>query len=830
MIHHCLKSKTVWMPLVFLFAFSLLMLYVFAPVLPLHTVTLSPDYAKFFKPSWFVTWSENLLSGTDPWCPSMLLNFCGHPLWRHTIFFVITSLFAALGVRYYLKTQHLSPLAAWSAGLCFAFIGYSFTLFNAGHAGYFDFICCGLFAFGLMARCFQTGRFPYFLALGAVLIWAEIHQPDIWMLFTILLGAYAIWCSVKCRKADGDCRFFKTVWPRFLLTAAVIALAGTVPIRNAFTQSLAGRKEQMEAFSQAGAAKAQPSPEAKKQQDESNWIFATNWSMPPEDIAEFFVPGIWGDASFQPPTPYWGRLGQPFPFQAGRMMPNYRQHTLYLGVILLLMAFAGIAGWIGVRANRETPAAEEGEAAPDFSDVPFWTGAALLCTLLAMGRYTPFYRMAYALPFMNYLRAPVKFHHLTECAVTMLAGFGFEALFRQQWVRIRKQTLIAGVAGIALLAIGWILSLSLAPMTVAHIKSIGLPQYAEPLARYTQANLGRTIVLSLLALALLFAAGKVKAPRIPLLGAILALLCAIDLAVVARRYVAPINVAPHYARNAVVQTLLQKTGGHPAQIANYVSQGMQEQDWFGTSLFLHGFNNALPTADTPILQELHQALKNDPITYWRLNGVRFVMLPYKALSAFLQNRSVQPLVNFEFTGNGALRTVQQPGEKTLTCCEVTAFPPLPTLHTAWQGAVSVTNQLAALTGTERPGQPVTDAPVSATPSPGTPRAVRFDASRGQAGVWKTRGEIENPASSPALLIFAEKNAPELTARIDGQAVPIYTADAQWAAVLIPPGKHTVTLGKTLHPFLPILNAIAGILAAATLCVKRWREPGERVEG
>ena len=118
MIHHCLKSKTVWMPLVFLFAFSLLMLYVFAPVLPLHTVTLSPDYAKFFKPSWFVTWSENLLSGTDPWCPSMLLNFCGHPLWRHTFFFVITSLFAALGVRYYLKTQHLSPLAAWSAGLC----------------------------------------------------------------------------------------------------------------------------------------------------------------------------------------------------------------------------------------------------------------------------------------------------------------------------------------------------------------------------------------------------------------------------------------------------------------------------------------------------------------------------------------------------------------------------------------------------------------------------------------------------------------------------------------------------------------------------------------
>ena len=48
------------------------------------------------------------------------------------------------------------------------------------------------------------------------------------------------------------------------------------------------------------------------------------WSLPPEDCLEFLVPGIYGNDSFRPPYPYWGRLGQPHDFQPGRMMPNYR--------------------------------------------------------------------------------------------------------------------------------------------------------------------------------------------------------------------------------------------------------------------------------------------------------------------------------------------------------------------------------------------------------------------------------------------------------------------------------------------------------------------------
>ena len=46
-----------------------------------------------------------------------------------------------------------------------------------------------------------------------------------------------------------------------------------------------------------------------------------------------------------------------------------------------------------------------------------------------MGRYCePVYRVIFSLPFGDYLRAPVKWHHLTEFCLCVLAGYGIEGL------------------------------------------------------------------------------------------------------------------------------------------------------------------------------------------------------------------------------------------------------------------------------------------------------------------------------------------------------------------------------------------------------------------
>jgi len=67
---------------------------------------------------------------------------------------------------------------------------------------------------------------------------------------------------------------------------------------------------------------------------------------------------------------------------------------------------------------------------------------AAVCYLLSLGRYCePVYRVVFALPFGDLIRCPVKWHHLTEFALVVLAAFGVEGLlplvgrFRRGWLR-----------------------------------------------------------------------------------------------------------------------------------------------------------------------------------------------------------------------------------------------------------------------------------------------------------------------------------------------------------------------------------------------------------
>jgi hypothetical protein len=49
-----------------------------------------------------------------------------------------------------------------------------------------------------------------------------------------------------------------------------------------------------------------------------------------------------------------------------------------------------------------------------------------------MGRYVePLYRLVFALPVGDSIRAPVKWHHLTELCLCVLAGYGIEAIGRR---------------------------------------------------------------------------------------------------------------------------------------------------------------------------------------------------------------------------------------------------------------------------------------------------------------------------------------------------------------------------------------------------------------
>ena len=388
----------------------------FAPVMPDCPIVYGPDYAMGTLRGMFVS---------GKFVPADICKFLGSPYFWQELQYALALYCAALGMAYFCRGRGLSRLASYGAGLLLAFCGYWCTLFSAGHLGWFQWMTYGVFAFGLADRAVRKGKLRHWLLLGACVAWGSCYQTDLWLLFTLLTGAYFIWCCVRERKFP---------WKGALVSAAVFFAVGAPFIRSAFVNDLAGRDKQIEE-----GQTVSPQAAVSADEREKRWIFVTNWSLPPAETAEFFIPRINGDTSC-PMTlsigarygkgvkQYTGALGRPKDAPAG----NYRQHSLYVGFITCILALFGILGFCTRHqkpdTNHQLPITNH-QSPSSNSDLLFFLVAAILCWLFSMGRYCePVYRVIFSLPFGDYLRAPVKWHHLTEFSLVVLAGYGLEAL------------------------------------------------------------------------------------------------------------------------------------------------------------------------------------------------------------------------------------------------------------------------------------------------------------------------------------------------------------------------------------------------------------------
>lgn len=123
-----------------------------------------------------------------------------------------------------------------------------------------------------------------------------------------------------------------------------------------------------------------------------DWEHAISYSMPPEELLNTYLPQFTGILDR-----YWGRNIIHF-------------HSEYIGASVLALAglaFGGVAG-----ARRQ---------------VWFWTGVLIVATLWALGGYTPFYSIVYAVvPGTKYFRAPSTMLYVVSFATAVLAGVGVD--------------------------------------------------------------------------------------------------------------------------------------------------------------------------------------------------------------------------------------------------------------------------------------------------------------------------------------------------------------------------------------------------------------------
>ena len=404
-----------------------------APVMP----DCPTSYPVHWFRAWLVGWLEN-----GKFAPAEAINWIGSPYIWTEFQYAFAAYMSALGMVYFLRGRGLPRVAAYGAGLLLAFSGYWFTLFSAGHLGWFQWMTYGVFVFGLIDRALEKGKPRHWLLLGACLAWGSMHQPDLWLIFSVFSAAYFVFRLVVVLLGTArDARRASLVkWAKGSALALVALLAiGGASFRSAFVNDLAGRDKQIEEGQTLGA-------NAAKDDAEKRWIFVTNWSMPPEATKEFWHAGVEGDTSC-PYTlaigqkrgngirQYVGRLGRPL----GATQGNYRQHSLYVGWVTCFLAVLGLLSallpWLR-DAGHETRATGDGRQSTmdspsntNNSAIIFFAVSAVVFWLFSMGRYCePVYRLVYALPFGDYLRAPVKWHHLTEFCLCVLAGYGLAML------------------------------------------------------------------------------------------------------------------------------------------------------------------------------------------------------------------------------------------------------------------------------------------------------------------------------------------------------------------------------------------------------------------
>lgn len=798
---------------------------ILAPVLPYYYLVLpSPDSSPFYPDHNGLRVLDHTLSSGACVTPHTLLWMLLPPLFCHDFTYLLDTLLIAAGAAYYLRGRGLPNHAAWLGGGILAFAAYSFTLIAAGHRGFFYMGAYGIFLFGLLLRAVQTEKWRYYALAGACAGWVVDSAPDFSFLYLSVAAAYGAWL-VLSRASGVDRPLSRRLgaavlrMPVFLLLLALTSWSG---VRDIFTIYRPMRENQMAAGTTAAEATVPGESDAVTRH--KKWIFATNWSLPPEETVELVAPCIFGAQSGDPSAPYWGRLGRTDGWEEhGQGFPNFRQHAVYLGAVPLVLAlFAMAYAWRNRRRRSAVLPANGGQPpAAWLADVPFWSVLLLVALLLAFGRYAPFYRLFYEIPYMSLLRAPVKFMRFAELSIALLAALGLACLWQNARAEhpARLRPWIIGTALLSGLFLLAAIVVNLSPEGMRSAIAANLPpeftrnpanrQELERILDLLRLNTAGSLLHAAVAfgVATLLLFGIARRWLTPLRTVVLlSAWVALDATLVDRRFIQVEDVAPFYEPNEVVRRIADAMP-EGAMLASYAP--VRQPDWFRSSLGASRIDCCVPAPgtapDDPQVQFM-RALETDPFRFWELCGAGFALVPASAARSL-----VGPHAEFVqwvgFSRGQVITPTSQ--ENALALLRVIHPVPYAWLSPSWD-CVSNEAHLAAVVA--RTGDPLQKAIVTGTcPPNGTTTAaaqtgrVRVESIRFEHGARATRVDVATDVPQILTVRMPYAEAADLCARVDGQRVPLLRSNHLWVGVPVPAGSHHVALSSESRWIWPALS-------------------------
>jgi hypothetical protein len=283
---------------------------------------------------------------------------------------------AGLFMFLFLRAVGLTFWGALLGGLAYMLAGNVAGLVSPGHDGKLFVAALLPLTLLFVHRGLRDGRRMAWGALAIVILLAVLSpHPQALQYLLLVAGAYALFVAASPNSVGERLPVAEAV-RRLALASAAVALG-----------ILGG------AIQYAPLLEYTPwSPRAGGKE----WEHAISYSMPPEEMINFYLPqfsGILGQ--------YWGRN-------------LIHLHSEYLGAAVLVVA--GLA--YGVKHSLRP-------------FVRFWTAVFVMAILWALGGFTPFFHLVYALvPGTKYFRAPSVMLFVVSFCVAVLTGVGADRALR----------------------------------------------------------------------------------------------------------------------------------------------------------------------------------------------------------------------------------------------------------------------------------------------------------------------------------------------------------------------------------------------------------------
>ena len=541
-----------------------------------------------FTGSWYDINDIGSSAGAMAPAPSTFLFWVLGPVGYAKFLAPVALFILGLGAWAFFRQLKLSPLAATLGALAATLNSTFFATACWGVAPQQIAIGMDFFALALVvSNTSETSALIRWarLALAGLAVGVNVMEAaDIGAIFSLFVAAFVLFKAIA---DEGGAAWAKVgrgisqvaiiaLFAGFIATQTIVALVGAAIV------GIAGTAQDVE-------TKAQ------------HWDGATQWSLPKLETLGLFMPGVFG---YKMDTPnnmpdflrdayqggeYWGGMGRDPVLDRffdsggqGQVPPySYMRQTggqNYAGILVALLAFWAMAQSLR-RENSGFP-----EAHRRF--IWFWSVVLISSLLLAYGRFAPFYKFFYMLPYVSTIRNPAKFLFVFSWAIVILFAYGVHGLDRRYleipaanspllaklknwWAKARgfdRNWAYACVVALSVAVLGWLIYAAEKPGLVRYLQTVGFGEEdtAKQIAAFSIEQVRWFVLLFALAagLCVLVIAGVFAGRRARLGGMLLGIFLVADLGRADLPYIVHWDYKQKYASNPIIDFLRDKAYEH----------------------------------------------------------------------------------------------------------------------------------------------------------------------------------------------------------------------------------------------------------------------------